>query len=139
MYIKDKFFQFCFFCKLTELTKTDEYMKRYFPAILWIPFDQIIVQAPSIPHFKGLGMRNLEYEIRICKKLILKSQCQCQCCPSFFETDFITKGSLIYEGVSSIIGKLVISRSLSFANVKKIPFNMEMFLTLGYLPVMFIS
>ena len=66
--IKHKFFHFCFFCKLTELTKTDEYMKPYFPAFLWIFLDRIIVQAPSICHFKGLGMRNLEYEIRICQK-----------------------------------------------------------------------
>ena len=57
-----------FFCKLTKLTKTDESMKCYFSAILWISFDQIIVQAPSIPHFKGLGMRNLEYEIRVRQK-----------------------------------------------------------------------
>ena len=28
----------------------------------------IIVPAPSIPHFKGLDMRNLQYEIRICQK-----------------------------------------------------------------------
>ena len=28
----------------------------------------IIVQAPTIPHFKGLGMRNLQYEIKFCKK-----------------------------------------------------------------------
>ena len=26
------------------------------------------MQAPSIPHFKGFGMRNLQYEIRICQK-----------------------------------------------------------------------
>ena len=34
-------------------------MKRYFQAIFWISLDQIIVQAPIIPHFKGLVMRNL--------------------------------------------------------------------------------
>ena len=33
-----------------------------------ISLDRIIVLAPSIPHFKGLGMRNLHYEIRISKK-----------------------------------------------------------------------
>ena len=27
-----------------------------------------MIQAPSIPHFKGLGMRNLQYEMRICQK-----------------------------------------------------------------------
>ena len=46
------------------VTKTDEFMKCYFEAIL----DQIIVQAPIIPHFKGLAIRNLEFEIRICQK-----------------------------------------------------------------------
>ena len=28
-----------------------------------------MVQAPSIPHFKGLGMRNLQYEISIYQKI----------------------------------------------------------------------
>ena len=27
-----------------------------------------MVQIASIPHFKGLEMRNLQYEIRICQK-----------------------------------------------------------------------
>ena len=31
-------------------------------------FDRTFVQAPSIPHFKGLEMKNLVYEIRICTK-----------------------------------------------------------------------
>ena len=34
----------------------------------WIFFDNIVVWAPSILHFKGLGLRNLQYEMRICKK-----------------------------------------------------------------------
>ena len=35
----------------------------------------IIVWAPSILHLKGLGMKNLQYEMRICqKKVIIKSQ-----------------------------------------------------------------
>jgi hypothetical protein len=28
-----------------------------------------MVQTPSIPYFKGLDMRNLQYEIRICQKI----------------------------------------------------------------------
>jgi hypothetical protein len=28
-----------------------------------------IVRAPTIPHFKGLGMRNLQYEISIYQKI----------------------------------------------------------------------
>ena len=27
-----------------------------------------MIQSPSIPHFKGLGMRNLQYEMIICQK-----------------------------------------------------------------------
>jgi hypothetical protein len=48
-----------------KLTKAYESMKHYFQAILRIFLDQIIVQAPIIPPFKGLVMRNLDYEIRI--------------------------------------------------------------------------
>ena len=43
-------------------------MKKYFPALSQISLKRIVVQAPTIPHFKGLGMRNLQYEIRICQK-----------------------------------------------------------------------
>ena len=28
-----------------------------------------MIQALSIPHFKGLGMRNLQYEVRIFQKI----------------------------------------------------------------------
>ena len=34
-------------------------------AYLSISLDRIIVLAPSIPHITGLGMRNLQYQIRI--------------------------------------------------------------------------
>ena len=37
-------------------------------AFLRKSLDKIIVQAPTIPYSKGLDMRNLQYEIRICKK-----------------------------------------------------------------------
>ena len=43
-------------------------MKGYFPAFLWYALGKIILLATTIPHFKGLGMRNLQYEIRICQK-----------------------------------------------------------------------
>ena len=33
----------------------------------WIFLDNIIVWAPSILYFKGLGIRNLQYEMRICQ------------------------------------------------------------------------
>ena len=35
---------------------------------LSISLDMIIVLAPNLPCFKGLGMRNLQYWIRICQK-----------------------------------------------------------------------
>ena len=34
----------------------------------WIFLDKIIVWTPSIPHFKGLGLRNLQYGLRIFQK-----------------------------------------------------------------------
>ena len=39
-----------------------------FPESLWISLARIIIRAPSIPPFKGLEMRSLQYEIRICQK-----------------------------------------------------------------------
>ena len=53
---------------LRQIGKTGTSTKNYFPAFLSIPLDRIIVDAPSIPHFKDLDMTNLQYEIRICKK-----------------------------------------------------------------------
>ena len=82
--IKHKFSHFWFFRKLTELTKTNQYMKPYFSALSWILLDRIIVQAPSMCHFKCLGMRNLENEIRICQNTHTQPQFQGQCCPVFF-------------------------------------------------------
>ena len=39
--------------------------------------DKIIFPAPSIPHFKGLGMRNLLYmKVEFAKKAIIQSQLQ---------------------------------------------------------------
>ena len=43
-------------------------MKPHIKAYLLISLDRIIVLAPIIPRFKGLGMRNLQYWIRICQK-----------------------------------------------------------------------
>ena len=81
---KHKFFHIWFFASYMKLTKTDESMKRYFQAILWISLDQIIVQAPIIPHFKGLVMRNLEYVIRICQKIHNKVTITMSMLSSFF-------------------------------------------------------
>ena len=35
-----------------------------------------MLQTPSIPHFKSLGIKKLQYEIRICRKAIIKSHRQ---------------------------------------------------------------
>ena len=74
-----KFFQIVFrylkhldrlfvFLNLGKFCKTGEFMKKYFPALSQISLKIIVVQAPTIPHFKGLDMRNLQYEIRVCPK-----------------------------------------------------------------------
>ena len=63
-------------CTIDEVTsRLYLYFKVWFIKIrtihkmkLWISPDKIIVPAPSIPHFKGLGIRNLQYESRICQK-----------------------------------------------------------------------
>ena len=41
----------------------------------------------SIPHLKGLD-RYLRYEIRICQRPIIKSQCQCQYGNLCYDSDF---------------------------------------------------
>ena len=53
---------------LGKIGKTGEFMKKYFAALTQISLKIIIVLATTIPHFKGLGMRNLQNEIRICQK-----------------------------------------------------------------------
>ena len=47
-------------------------MKSYIPAFLWISLEKHLVPASCIPHFKGLGMRNLQYEIGNCQKHHIK-------------------------------------------------------------------
>ena len=48
--------QFCQFCQFQEI------YERYFPVFLRISWDKTMIQAPSIPHFIDLGMRNLQYD-----------------------------------------------------------------------------
>ena len=45
------------FMEIVKMGKTGESMNSYFPSFLSISLDMIIVQAPSIPHFKDLGMK----------------------------------------------------------------------------------
>jgi hypothetical protein len=42
-----------------------------------------MIQAPSIPHFKDFGMRNLQYEMRICQKIHNKVTMQCEVFANF--------------------------------------------------------
>ena len=44
-------------------------MKNYFQAFLRISLNRFIIQGPRIFYFKGLGMRNLDYEIAVCQKI----------------------------------------------------------------------
>ena len=55
---------------------------------------QIIVQAPIIPHFKGLVMRNLEYVIRICQKIHNKVTITMSMLPIFFNQTLYEKNYL---------------------------------------------
>ena len=53
--------------------KTDEFMiEKYLPSISQISLKIIIVQAPNIPHLKGLSMKNLQHEIIVCQKQLTK-------------------------------------------------------------------
>ena len=56
---------------------------------LWIFLDNIIVWATSILHFKGHCMRNLQYEIRIYQKVIIKSQRQFMYGSNFYGSEVI--------------------------------------------------
>ena len=57
------------FTRFANFVNFKKPMKSYFPAFLWISIDQITVPASSLAHFKGLGMRNLQYEKIICQKI----------------------------------------------------------------------
>ena len=72
----------------------------------------IIVQAPTIPHFKGLSMRNLQYEIGICQKqhtkvamstyanvvtVFLKQSLFNQCNEDFVTFHYLKKTILFYS------------------------------------------
>ena len=59
-------------------------IKNYLQDFLRMFLDRIIVQAPTICHFKGLGMRNLEYEKRICQKTHTKAKIPRSMLSSFF-------------------------------------------------------
>ena len=57
-----------------------------------ISLDRIFVLLSRIPRFKVLGIRNLQYQIRICKKShntvnCQKSQLHFLCGSNFYETD----------------------------------------------------
>ncbi len=66
------------FTRFANFVSFQKPMKSNFPAFLWISIGQITVPASSKPHSKGLGMKNLLYEIIICQKFKLKPRWQCQ-------------------------------------------------------------
>ena len=47
-------------------------MKKYLPSLSQISLKRVIAVAPTIPHFKGFSMRNLQYETRIYQKQHIK-------------------------------------------------------------------
>ena len=55
--------------EINRIDKDDESINSYFPSISCISFVRIVVKAHSMPKFKGLGTRYLEYEIRLCQKI----------------------------------------------------------------------
>ena len=79
--------------KIDKIDKTGESIKKYFQAFLAITLSNINVQPLNMPHFKGLGMRKLQYEIRICQKIIIKAQWHQIFCASFHESDFIKENN----------------------------------------------
>ena len=54
------------YCQILFLStyRVSQQIKVTFPAFLWIFSDTIIVSVANLPHFKGLGMIYLQYEIR---------------------------------------------------------------------------
>ena len=59
--------------EIDKIGKTGESTKSYFSSIFMNIFVNDYCRClPSIPRSKGLGMTNLQYEIRICQKHRLK-------------------------------------------------------------------
>ena len=58
-----QFCQFCQFLETNEKLFSSIFMSKY------VPLEKIIVQTPSLPYFKGVGMRNLQSQIRIFQKV----------------------------------------------------------------------
>ena len=73
-------------------------MKNYFPTLLWISLNWIIVPAPSIPHF-AWQICNLKKEFA--KKFIIKSQWRCQVTTKYYESDVIYLTDKVHKDSSS--------------------------------------
>ena len=74
--------------KFTNSKKTGEFIKSQFLAFLLISLGRINVLATTIPHFKGLGMTNLQYDMIICQNEHTRVTTPMPELSSFFETDF---------------------------------------------------
>ena len=73
---------------------------QHFYQYLWIEW-VYSVHAPDIPHFKGLGMKKFQFEIRIWQKIIIKSQWQSQVTTKFYESDVIYLTDKVHKDSSS--------------------------------------
>ena len=69
---------------------TGESMKNYFQPILWIISFKLDKQRPIIAHFKDLGMRYLQCDIRIWQIITLKLQWHIIFDTLFYESEFTT-------------------------------------------------
>ena len=71
----------------------------------------------SIAHFKGFGMINLQYEIRMCKKIIMKSQWHVIFGILFSESEFSNELEQSLGLAGQLARLMTISRqSLNFSN-----------------------
>ena len=78
---------------------------------LWIFLDNIIVWAPCILHSKGLGMRNLQYEIRICQKR------QFMYGSNFYGSDVIYEHETFYHQIQILKTAIIFGLKLAFAYI----------------------
>ena len=76
--------------KIWRKYKTGESMKNYLQAFLWTNSFKLDKQRPIIAYFKDLGMRNLQYDIRIWRKITIKSQWHIMFGNLFYESEFTT-------------------------------------------------
>jgi hypothetical protein len=55
-----------------------------------------MIRTPSMPYFKGLDMINLQYEIRSCQKIKIKSQSPFMFGTNFNASDVIRQFGMVF-------------------------------------------